>query len=451
MNHTIILNRRFLDDEQLIQSEQLAVLEEIFDANIRDREIREISAHFAPVLRGDHPVHLAIWGKTGTGKTLTLRYFPNLLDQMCREKKVALRCEHLDFSTPRPCFRALNDLACLVNASKRYTKGISLEELMLRIESALEDYEGYLIIFVDEVDNIRRDRDTFLGFLVRRLPQRIKAKVILVFASNRLNWSDHLDPRIQSFLKLNEFIFKPYDAEDLQKILRIRVEKALRANSVEPGVIEKIAALASRQHGDARKAVALLAKGAYLAEKAGSNITLEVVDQAAEEIEQDRYVMMIRTAPIHLQATMGAVIEAARTRPSASLATGQVFDAYQAFCQRAQMAPAAPRTFGDLLAELDIYSLVRSRVLSRGRYGRTREIVLDLPKTTVRACAAISPQVGCHGPVDAALWPRTRAMPCCQNCGVILAQALSRLYRAILLNFEMEELPVRQANLRPWS
>jgi cell division control protein 6 len=37
------------------------------------------------------------------------------------------------------------------------------------------------------------------------------------------------------------------------------------------------------------------------------------------------------------------------------------------------------RAFGDLISELDIYSLLRSRVLSRGRYGRTREIILDLP------------------------------------------------------------------------
>ena len=36
------------------------------------------------------------------------------------------------------------------------------------------------------------------------------------------------------------------------------------------------------------------------------------------------------------------------------------------------------RAFGDLISELDIYSLLRSRVLSRGRYGRTREIMLDL-------------------------------------------------------------------------
>jgi len=77
------------------------------------------------VLRGDHPCHLAIWGKTGTGKTLTLSFFLNLLAEMARAKNVPVRHEHLDLSTPRPCFRALNDLACLFNASKRYKKGIS--------------------------------------------------------------------------------------------------------------------------------------------------------------------------------------------------------------------------------------------------------------------------------------------------------------------------------------
>ena len=71
----IIKNRRFLDDEQLIKAEQLAVLEEIFNANVRDAEIQELSSHFAAILRNDHPCHLAIWGKTGTGKTLTLSYF----------------------------------------------------------------------------------------------------------------------------------------------------------------------------------------------------------------------------------------------------------------------------------------------------------------------------------------------------------------------------------------
>ena len=132
LDHAVVVNRRYLDDEQLIRSEQMAVLEEIFNANVRDAEIQEISSHFAPVLRGDHPVHLALWGKTGTGKTLTMIYFLNLLAEMCRKKQIPIRYKHIDLSTPRPCFRALNDLACLLNASKRYRKGISLEELILQ-------------------------------------------------------------------------------------------------------------------------------------------------------------------------------------------------------------------------------------------------------------------------------------------------------------------------------
>jgi archaeal cell division control protein 6 len=380
----VIKDRRFLDDEQLICSEQMALLEEIFNANVRDNEIKELSSHFAGILRNDHPCHLAIWGKTGTGKTLTLTFFLNLLSEMCRSENIPIRHEHLDLSTPRPSFRALNDLACLLNASKRYQKGISLEEMMLRIESKLADYHGYLILFIDEVDNIRRDKDTFMTFLIRRLPQKIPAKLILVFVSNRLDWPDHLDPRVKSFLKLNELIFKPYNAIDLQRILSIRVEKALQPENIEAGVIEKIAAMASREHGDARKAVAMLAKSAYLAEKAGTKIVIAMVDKAATELDQDRYLILLRSAPVQLQAAMAAVIEAAHQSNRTPIGTGETYDTYKTFCHLAGLRPLSGRTFGDLIAELDIYSLIRSRVISKGRYGRTREIILDLPQELIR-------------------------------------------------------------------
>jgi len=379
LRHAIIRDRRFLDDEQLIRAEQLALLEEVFNASVRDAEIQELSSHFAGILRGDHPCHLAIWGKTGTGKTLTLSYFLNLLTEFAKPKGVQVRHEHLDLSTPQPCFRALNNLACLFKASKRHKKGISLEELMVNIETTLADVSGYLVIFVDEVDNVRRDRDTFLKFLVRRLPQKISVKLILVFVSNRLNWPDQLDPRVKSFLKLNELVFKPYDAVDLKHILDIRVLKALHPNTVEPGVVERIAALASHDHGDARKAVALLAKSAYLAEKAGTRITPSIVDEAMDELHCDRYMALLRTAPVQLKAAMAGAIDASRRAKGRVVGTGEAYDAYAKFCQRAVLQPLSGRAFGDLLAELDVHSFIRSKVVSHGRRGRTREITLDVP------------------------------------------------------------------------
>ena len=387
--NAVIRDRRFLDDEQLVRSEQLAVLDEVFNANVRDTEIRELSSHFAPMLRGGHSCHLALWGHPGTGKTLTTLYFLGLLNGMCREQNIAMRYEHLDLSTPRPCFRALNDLACLLDASKRYKKGISLEELMQRIEHALSRLTGYLVLFIDECDHVRRDRDTFMAFLVRRLPQRISAKLILVFASNRLDWPDQLDPRVRSFLKLNELIFKPYNAADLLQILRIRALKGLRPGALETGVLEKIAGLASRDHGDSRRAVALLAKSAFLAEKAGAHVTLDLVDQAAAALESDRSLALIRTAAPQLQAAFASLDRcyAVVTQP-ATLSAGEAYDAYMQFCNQFGMRILTSRAFADLVSELDMCGLVRARVTSRGRYGRSREISLPLePELLSQGCA----------------------------------------------------------------
>ena len=254
---------------------------------------------------------------------------------------------------------------------------------MARIETALSAYEGYFVLVVDECDHVRRDADTFYTFLIRRLPQQIKAKFTLILASNKIDWPNHLDPRVKSFLRSNDLFFTAYNAVDLQQILKIRVDRALHERAVEQGVIEKIAALASREHGDARKAVTLLSRSAQLAEKLGSKITLELVDQAAQEMEQDRYVLMIRTAPVHLQAAMASIIEASRVAKGSPLTTGDAYDHYRGFCQKGGLQPLTPRAFGDLVSELGIYSLLRVRVLSRGRYGRTREISLELPEELV--------------------------------------------------------------------
>ncbi len=187
LQNTIVLNKKYLDDEQLDRKEQFEVLKEIFDVNVRSKEINELSSHFAAIFKAGHPVHLSLLGKTGTGKTVTILYFLNMLRALCDKEKIPVKYIHLDLSIPKPCFRALNDLACLLDATKRYKRGISLDELMSRIEDKLRPYTGYFILFVDEIDHVRRDPDSFLKFLIRRLPQAVRLKLIVIFTSNKLN------------------------------------------------------------------------------------------------------------------------------------------------------------------------------------------------------------------------------------------------------------------------
>ena len=52
--------------------------------------------------------------------------------------------------------------------------------------------------------------------------------------------------------------FNPYDAQQLQDILRERVKIALHQDVIGDGVIEMCAGLAAQEHGDARCALDLL-------------------------------------------------------------------------------------------------------------------------------------------------------------------------------------------------
>ena len=380
LKNTIILKRRYLDDEQLYREEQFNILKEIFDVNVRDREIKELSSHFAPVFRQDHPIHLSLLGKTGTGKTVTMLYFLNLMQNLCRKSKIEFRYMHLDLSTPKPCFRVLNDLACFLDAAKRYKRGISLDELMCRIEDKIQDYQGYFVLFIDEIDHVRKDLDSLLKFLVKRLPQRLSGKLVLIFSSNKLDWQDNIDPRIKSFLKINEQFFEPYDAFDLKKILSIRIKKALNPKMIQSGVLEKIAAVSSQNHGDARKAVEILSKSANIAEREGTIITMELVDRAMEEIERDKYLAMIKNSPKQLQATLFSIISSS-LKSNRPLYTGEAYGTYRTFCAKIKMRALSQRAFSDLISELDMYGFIQARVLSHGRYGRTKQIIVNLPRT----------------------------------------------------------------------
>jgi len=381
--NAIIKQPQYLDDEQLSREGQFGVLSEIFKTSVRNREIGEITRHFAPVFQDGHPVHLSVLGKTGTGKTITLLYLLHEIARLCAEQNIPFRQVHLDLCCPAPCFRALNNLGCLMGASKYYKRGISLDDLMRSIEDKLRHAKGYIVVFIDEADNVRTDPDSFYKFLIKRLPQKIEAKLILLFSSNRLSWTENLDPRIKSCLKIRELIFDPYNATDLQHILNIRVEKALRPGMVDEGVVPKIAAYASRTHGDARKAVDLLTRSAQLAEKKASVITLDCVDEAYGEIEKDKYLAMIRTCPKQLQAALYAALTGkARGR---ALHTGDAYIGYERFCRQADLPPLTQRAFTDLLSELDMYGFIRARTVSRGRYGRTKEIFLSAPPEILRA------------------------------------------------------------------
>ena len=282
----IAINPAFLDDESLGEDERLAVLHEVFHRSIRVKQIDRLARHLAPVLGGGAPSHLLVYGPSGTGKTATVLHVLSTLAKMCGEKSVEFRYFHVDLTTPRTCFGAFNELAIAVDGvRRRYRKGIALEHIQEPIVAALSRLGGTVCVVVDEVDNVTGNSNIFYTFLAKTLPRRISARLLYVFLTNRVEWERTVDPRVLSVLKKTDTVFEPYDASDLVEILRLRVEKALDVRKVEAAALRKIAAYASREAGDARKAVELLVKAVKVAEQTSGRFG---VAQEEREISSER-------------------------------------------------------------------------------------------------------------------------------------------------------------------
>src|SRR5690606_34898873 len=134
------------------------------------------------------------------------------------------------------------------------------------------------------------------------------AQISIVGISNSLTFMDDLDPRVRSSLGEEELVFNPYNALQLQDILKERSRTAFVESVLEEGVIPKCAALAAREHGDARRALDLLRVAGELAERESSKIIgVEHIDKANKKLERDKVLDIIESQPRQFQLVLMSI------------------------------------------------------------------------------------------------------------------------------------------------
>ena len=380
---SLIINPDYLDDEKLPGDERTAVLKEIFNRNIREKQLSRIISHLSPVLDSDHPPSALIYGPTGSGKTVSLIHVLSTFGTVAKRRGISFQYRYIDLTSPKTYFGALNEVAIALESSNRkYRKGIPIEYMQDKIRSALTGYKGFLCLLIDEADNILPNPDTFLTYLGKTLPRKVACRLILIFLTNRLDWEKTLDPRILSFLKKTDIIFEPYDALDLVEILKLRSEKALRKDKVAPAALNKIAAYASRETGDARKAVELLAKAVMGAEETSGCLSENEVDIAEHRLAVGKSTELINALAAPQKIALRACYSLFK-KGSLKVTTGQAYEIYQTICTDQKYRPLTQRRFCDMISFLDLYGLINARVVSMGRYGKTREIMSSLPEPVI--------------------------------------------------------------------
>ena len=379
---SLILNPDYLDDETLMDEERIKVLAEIFSRDVRNNELQALASQLAPLL-DDKPAHHAlICGPTGCGKTATTLHFLSSLQGLANKEEIPLQWRFIELSAQSTCFSALNRIAVSLAASRYYFKGIPTELMQNRIQESLQGFKGSLILFLDEIDNVETDRNIFMTYLIKTLPRQVPVKLVYIFTTNRLDWDKTLDARVLSCMRKNDLIFNPYHAFEITEILNLRVLKALDQSKINEAAISLIAAISSKNSGDARKAVELLTKSAQIAERKGKSLTIHEVEQAEKELEVEKTISLAQSLPLH-QILCLLACYTLLVRRKQRIHSGDVYDQYKSLTIQIKHRPISQRRFSDIINALDLYSLINARLVSHGRYGKTREIESTIGKELI--------------------------------------------------------------------
>ena len=375
------LKRDFLfKNKKAIQSTYIP--ENIF---YRENEINQIAGILAPALKMEKPSNIFLYGKTGSGKTLCIKYVIHNMLEIAKNKDINLKIFYLNCKLKRIADTEYRLMAQLIRefGGEISATGLPTDEVYKNFLKYLNNKKILLIIVLDEIDQlIEKVGDEILYNLTRLNSELVGSEISLIGISNNLVFADNLDPRVKSSLSEEEIIFSPYNATQLQKILKERVKIGFKEDVIEEGLIEKCAAYAAKEHGDARRALELLRVAGELAERSNKDkITIENLDAAEEKVERDRIINMVNSQPKQFKLTLHSIFDMCLNPKKKAVFTGDIYEIYKEICFKTMDRPLTQRRVSDIIAELDMLGIINAKVISKGRYGRTREICLAIPES----------------------------------------------------------------------
>jgi cell division control protein 6 len=375
---------KFLQNKQIF-TDRSALTISFEPQNIphREKEISELSRIIAPALKGGKPSNVFIYGRTGTGKTVVSKLVGQELEKISKTNGHKVKVVYVNCKMKNS---ADTEYRLLASLSKEFGKvvpftGLPTDQVYQYFYQAINNTNQTNIIIIDEIDTLVAKNGDSLLYNLTRMNQELKnSQLCFIGITNNLNFIESLEPRVRSSLSEEEIIFPPYNAMQLQDILKERAKSAFAPGVLEEGVIEKCAALAAQEHGDARRALDLLRVAGELAERnADEKITLAHVDIAQEKIDLDRVIETIKNQPRQSQAVLHSIIQLAEK--SKEIDTAKIVDRYQEVCKQHGLKVLTQRRVSDLIAELYLFGIIDYRVVSKGRYGRTRIVTMSLSES----------------------------------------------------------------------
>lgn len=351
----------FIREDPIFENKELLEINHLPDEDRivgRDEEISQLANAVNPAIFGQSPSNVLIYGKTGTGKSLCAKYVSSRLVDTAEEEGVDAAFAYVDCAQDTTETQAVQTIASTLNIPADTginvpDKGISTATYYKRLWSILDSQYDVALVILDEIDKLEDDEILMQLSRAGEAGKLTYCKVGVIGVSNKIKYKERMDERVKSSLCEREFVFPPYDGDQLNDIMMARND-AFRDGVLKEGVIPRASALAAREHGDARKAIDILRYAGEIAQSTDANtVREEFVVQARERAETDRFRELISGSTPHSRYVLQAltILSLNDEDGQEGFRTTKIYDVYEQICRQEGSDALSLRRVRDLLKE----------------------------------------------------------------------------------------------------
>jgi len=350
--------------------------EEAYFARILTRGVRE----------GFLPPMIRVYGPPGSGKTAVVR---SVLRRFREYKGDVFRYFYVNLKGSRTVFMAANSILFAISGRK-VPNSLGLDRVFEEIWEGIRRLKRdrlFVVLVFDEVESVFLDKhydpsDFFYRFLRYHVflgDPDIKL-CLIVITNNPAAFEDRLDARVRSSMGGEGIEFDPYSTEELEEILKPRVEEGFRPECVEDDLARFVSWMFTHTVGDARKAIDLLRVSGEVANERGSIVDMNACVYARERAEREWAYHDLRDLPLHFALVLWYIAQLCKE--GGRTTTGDVYRFSKEYpvdhIRDKPISRLGERRILEIVTQLEAMGLVTTMNVSRGRRGYGKLVKLNL-------------------------------------------------------------------------
>ena len=349
----------------------------------RDKELSLLSQLFLVLITNPNSISrkILIIGKTGIGKTATIKLFGEMLVNVAQKRSGDIKYVHINCRKERTSYKVLIKIVRALN-NNFPKRGYSPQDLLEIIVDIIEDQNLHLLIVLDELSYLISKGGDLIYSLTRINDDAFNTAqhISIIGIAREISCLSGLDTSTMSTLQRNIIYFNNYNKEPLFEILKYRAEISLKDNIISDKLIQIITDLVY-QSGDIRYGLNLLWKSTKIAENKNLKyITIESIRLANQDIVPFSTLDILKYMPTQKIFFLLAIINSLDKCGGIHTSVREITESYLILCESLGVQPRSHSQLWNYLQEFKKEYLITMEIISESIKGRKAQItVQDIP------------------------------------------------------------------------